>query len=59
MTISRANTIIKTKLKKYKEVIRWTGMIPLAVLVPIMPVNIILLAIQLICLELMYYVGWD
>lgn len=50
---------MKTKLKKYKEVMRWTAIIPVAALIPVMPINLILLVIQLTCFGLMFYVGWE
>jgi hypothetical protein len=49
---------MKTKLKQHKEIIRWIAMIPIAAVIPIMPITIILLGVQLICFGLMFYVGW-
>jgi hypothetical protein len=46
-------------LKKNKELIRIISMIPFAAIIPIMPINLFLLGIQISCLGIMFYVGWD
>lgn len=56
--MNRRTRAMKTKLKKYKEVMRWIAIIPLAALIPVPPINLILLVIQLTFFGLMFYVGW-
>jgi hypothetical protein len=50
---------MKEYLRKHKELIRWTSMIPLAAIIPIFPINLFLLIVQISCLSLMFWIGWD
>ena len=50
---------MKKMFKKRKEVFRIISFIPLAALVPIFPINIFLLGIQLFCFGIMFWVGWS
>ena len=50
---------MKDKLKKHKEIIRWISIIPAGAIIPIMPINLVLLIIQLTCFGLMFWIGWD
>lgn len=49
---------MKNFLKKYKEVVRCIAFIPMALFIPVFPINCILLGIQLTAFFNMFYIGW-
>lgn len=51
--------MMKEEIKKRKELIRIISFIPTAAIIPVYPINIVLLGIQLTCLCLMFWVGWE
>lgn len=53
------NTQLKKMFQKRKEVFRIISFIPAAALVPIFPINIFLLGIQVLCFGIMSWVGWS
>ena len=50
---------MKKFFKRNKEVIRILALIPSAMLIPIYPIDLILLTIQLSCFGIMFWIGWD
>lgn len=50
---------MKQFFKRNKEVIRIMTLIPGAAIFPFYPINMILLAIQLSCLGIMFWIGWN
>lgn len=50
---------MRKKLGRYREIIRVGAFIPFAAFIQVWPINIILLGVQLTCIGIMLYIGFD